>query len=218
MTSPDQFGSDYFRDQYPDYWRQNPQRKLAWYEGAIRRWCDADPIRFLDIGCGLGAFVSHMADSADVVAHGTDVSNFAIESNRVRDPRPDWRESSADEQPWSGGSFDAITALDVLEHLQDPEATLRSVRHMLQSDGVFVAVVPVYDGLTGPIVRALDRDPTHLHQWPRQRWLDLVNSHFEILEWAGAFRYLMPTRTYIHLPTRTLRRHAPAILIAARKR
>ena len=84
--------------------------------------------------------------------------------------------------------------------------------------GCFVFTVPVYDGLSGPMVRLLDRDATHLHKWPRRRWLDWAESHFSVIEWKGIFRYLLPGGYYLHLVVQGLRRHAPAIIVVARKR
>ena len=68
------------------------------------------------------------------------------------------------------------------------------------------------------IIRRLDRDPTHLHKWPRQRWLDWAARHFSVVEWSGIVRYLLPGGYYLHLVTRLFRRHAPAIIVIARKR
>ncbi len=73
-------------------------------------------------------------------------------------------------------------------------------------------------GLSGPIIRLLDRDPTHLHKWPRQRWLDWAQSHFFLVEWKGILRYLLPGGYYLHLVTQVFRRHTPAIIVTARKR
>jgi len=42
-------------------------------------------------------------------------------------------------------SFDAITMLQVLEHLPDPRATLRQVRELLRSGGLLVVEVPNID-------------------------------------------------------------------------
>jgi hypothetical protein len=81
-----------------------------------------------------------------------------------------------------------------------------------------VFVVPVYDGLSGPIIRRLDRDPTHVHKWPRDRWLDWAASHFEVVDWTGILRWLTPLGYYLHVVTRLGKRHTPAILVTCRKR
>ena len=77
-------------------------------------------------------------------------------------------------------------------------------------------MVPVYDGLSGPIVRLLDRDPTHVHKQSRHDWLAWAGRHFNVLEWEGVIRYLLPGGHYLNVPSRALRAHTPAILVACR--
>lgn len=88
---------------------------------------------------------------------------------------------------------------------------------MLKPGGLFLFVVPVYDGVTGKIVNRLDRDPTHIHKRGRDFWLQWASEGLEILDWHGIFRYLVAGRWYAHLPTRRLRRQASAILVACQK-
>lgn len=209
------FDESYFATHYGDYQRQNPTRKLDWYLQTAERWTDAHPIRHLDVGCGLGAFVAH-ASTAGWVSHGSDVSEFGVNRARTRAPAADVQIAAAHDRPWPDDSFDVITVLDVLEHLERLDDTLDSIQAMLAPAGVLLAVMPVYDGPTGPVIRRLDKDPTHIHKWERDAWLDLLGARFDILDWQGAFRLLLPDGPYLHLPTRRLRRVSPAILIVAR--
>ena len=80
-----------------------------------------------------------------------------------------------------------------------------------------VMVVPVYDGLCGPLIRKMDRDPTHVHKVARGDWLAWLSRHFELMEWSGVVRYLLPGRWYLHVATRLGRNHTPAILVVARR-
>lgn len=113
--------------------------------------------------------------------------------------------------------FGAVTAFDSLEHMPDVEAAALSIDSQLVPGGSFVFVVPVYDGVSGPLIRRLDGDPTHLHKWPRTQWLDWAARHFEIVSWRGILRYLLPGGYYLHLPTRLFRSHTPAIIVVCRR-
>ena len=93
-----------------------------------------------------------------------------------------------------------------------------SLRRSLTPGGIFLFVVPVYDGPMGPIIRTLDRDPTHVHKRSRAWWLELISRKFEVTSWTGIFRYLAGGRFYLHLPTRALRQVAPAIAIVGKLR
>ena len=88
----------------------------------------------------------------------------------------------------------------MFEHVPDLNAVTSSVSQMLRPGGLLTFVVPVYDGVTGPVIRRLDKDPTHIHQWSRHQWVDWATSRFEDVEWHGLLRYLVG-RTYVHVPT-----------------
>jgi len=116
------------------------------------------------------------------------------------------------------GAFDIIVAFDVLEHIMELETIPENIASKLNPGGYFIFVVPVYDGPTGPIIRKLDHDTTHRHKRSRFFWLAWVSSHFTVCQWQGVFRYLFPFGGYLHVPTKLLRRMAPAIAVVARKK
>jgi SAM-dependent methyltransferase len=216
MASPT-FGPEYYTKYYREYARQNPPRKLRFYARmAEKHLAPGLPRRIHDLGCGFGGFLATLGPSWEIC--GSDVSEFAIAQAAQRHPRGAFKVASATDRAVFPGPFGVVTAFDVLEHVAGLEAVAASANEQLVPGGAFLFVVPVYDGLSGPIIRALDRDPTHAHKWPRRRWLDWAAAHFEVREWLGAVRYLFPLLGYLHLATRLFRRHTPAILVACRRR
>lgn len=212
------FEAPYFRRVYRDYPAQNPDRKLAFYRRIIEEWAPpVRPLELLDLGCGPGRFLAFLDRGGGVRPYGTDVSEWALEQARAALPRADLRRASAADRPYPPASFDVVTAMDVIEHVPDLRAVGDAVAAMLRPGGLFVFVVPVYDGLSGPVIKILDRDPTHVHKWGRGAWLSWAAERFRVLDWWGLVRYLFPGRLYLHLPTRRLRRHSPAILVACRR-
>ena len=212
----------YYSTTYRNYFRQNPAHKLEFYRSVVERYTTPRrPSRVLDIGCGLGGFLACLRQSDpernrwDLT--GVDVSEFAIATNASTYPEEEFKACSAEHISELGKTFDLITAFDVLEHLQWPDEAASAIGSCLTDDGTLVLVVPVYDGPLGPIVKLLDKDETHVQLRSRQWWLDWANEHFTVTSWLGVFRMLTPWHQYVHLPTRALRRIAPAILIIARK-
>ncbi len=210
------FEAEYYEQNYPNYARQNPTRKLKHYEEAVRRHLPpGEPIRVYDLGCAFGAYLS--AIDPQWQAYGADVSHFAVAEAKKRLPRGHFDVIAERSIPFDE-KFHAITAWDVIEHIPDLDRVAAEVEAHLVERGAFVFVVPVYDGPLGPVVMALDKDPTHIHKTARRFWVDWAARHFEVIEWWGIFRYLMPGGYYAHVPTRALRSIAPAILVVARRR
>ena len=204
----------YFDQAYRNYELQNSERKLDHYLDQIDERVGPGPKDLLDIGCGLGSFLERAAQRhADWKFAGTDIDGEAIAQTGGKLPEATITSGSAELALFARDSFDIITAWDVFEHVPDLGAVASSVSRMLRPGGLLVFVVPVYDGVSGPVIRFLDKDPTHIHQWPRQQWVDWADSHFDHVEWHGLLRYLVGRR-YLHVPTVRARLHTPAILLS----
>ncbi len=208
------FEEEYFGRTYRDYEAQNPPSKLAFYRRVAEEAVGATVRpRVLDVGCGPGLFLEALGPAWE--RFGTDVSRWAVAEARRRVPAASIECSSAEFAPFEG-PFDLITAFDVLEHLPDPEGAISVLRKRLCPGGALLAVLPVYDGPAGVLVRLLDRDPTHLQKRGRGFWLGLLGRDLRVEDWTGIFRYLLPGRRYMHFATHGLRGVAPAILVRAR--
>ena len=182
----------YFDQAYRNYELQNPERKLDHYLDQIDERVGPGPKDLLDIGCGLGSFLERAAQRhADWTFAGTDIDGEAIAQTGGKLPEATIASGSAELVLFARDSFDIITAWDVFEHVPDLGAVASSISRMLRPGGLLVFVVPVYDGVSGPVIRLLDKDPTHIHQWSRQQWVAWANSHFEQVEWHGLLRYLV---------------------------
>ena len=217
MTVPGggKFEREYYEAHYRDYARQNPPRKLRFYRRLAERAAAGNPTpRILDVGCAFGAFLSALDPGWR--RFGADVSQFATDRAALEVPGAAFARADFDSIPFPG-TFDIITAFDVIEHVPSLDAVATSVRSRLSEGGHLIFVVPVYDGPTGPIVHLLDKDETHLHKNSRDFWLAWVRKNFALLDWWGIYRYLVPGLGYVHLPTRAWRRFTPAIAVLARK-
>ena len=209
------FGPDYYRTVYRHYERQNPSYKREFYRNFILKHAGSEPARMLDVGCAFGGFLASMPKAWD--RSGIDISTFAIQQAAQKHPELHVASATLDSNPFPG-PFDVVTSFDVIEHINDLENVARSVTALLKPGGLFVFVVPTFDGPFGPIVHLLDHDPTHIHKTNRKFWLEWAARHFEVKEWIGVFRILPPIGPYVHLPTRALRSISPAIMVAARTR
>ncbi len=211
-----EFNRDYYETYYRNYSRQNPGYKTRFYARLARMAAGkVHRPRILDIGCAFGGFLGSLNPGWDRC--GVDASDYAIALARDQFPDVRFEPAGAGEYPIHG-PFDVITAFDVLEHIPSVRDTFAWIESSLSPGGGFVFVVPVYDGPTGPVIRCLDKDPTHIHREARGFWLDLAGERMELLDWWGIYRYLLPAGIYVHFVTRRWRRFTPAIACVFRRK
>jgi len=100
--------------------------------------------RILDVGCGTGATLAMLARFGE--AYGADMAPAAL---RFAAARKGARLCAADAQrlAFGDGVFGVVTALDVIEHLDDPVAALREMRRVCAPGGVVLLAVPAHPGL-----------------------------------------------------------------------
>ena len=205
------FAHIYFEKYYTDYYKQNPPYKLKSYLNVLLKYKREGSL--LDVGCSYGLFTE--IASRYFKCHGMDLNLEIIHRATKNVPHVPFIVGALPCLPFR--KLDAIMVFDVLEHIEDLETTMQNLLQSLNTNGLIIAVVPVYDGPLGRTVRRLDNDPTHLHKCSRKFWLDLVSRYFQLLEWKGIFRKLFFGKHYIYFHTFTLRRISPAIIMVLRK-
>jgi len=121
---------------YDKYGSRNPlvRRMMDGFEGALDELlAAADPRSLLDVGCGEGVLVHKWAQrlgEARVV--GIDLEERSIQAGWAQRKAPNLeyrvmragRADRVENLPFSGNEFDVVTAIEVLEHVPDPEHTL----------------------------------------------------------------------------------------------
>lgn len=110
--------------------------------------------RLLDVGCGTGFTLTCLP--AGVRAVGLDASAAALRLARRRASGADLVRGSAYALPFGSACFDAVLALDVLEHLDDDRAAAREIGRVLAPDGVAVVTVPAFGELWSAHDEALE--------------------------------------------------------------
>lgn len=95
----------------------------------------------LDVGCGTGINFSVLAKYGDTFS--SDASEEALSFSKGRGIDGLVR-SHIEELPFVGSTFDIITALDVLEHIDDDLVGLDEIYRVSREGGVLVITVPAY--------------------------------------------------------------------------
>lgn len=101
--------------------------------------------RLLDVGCSAGFFLE-VARNAGWEVAGLELSSDTAELGRNLFGLP-IEVGNLQSHPFEAGSFTALTLWDVIEHLPDPLAALRSARDLLAPGGYIALSTPNIDGL-----------------------------------------------------------------------
>jgi 2-polyprenyl-3-methyl-5-hydroxy-6-metoxy-1,4-benzoquinol methylase len=186
---------------YDKYGSQNPvvRRLMAGFEGDLddlfRR---ATPESVLDVGCGEGVLTERWAASLGdrpVVGIDLDDPKLADEWSTRQRPNLSFQVNPASDLPFDDGSFDLAAAIEVLEHVPDPERTVAEMarvakRHLLVS----VPREPLWRMLNvarGAYVRDLGNTPGHLNHWSARGFRRLLERHGRIIEARAPFPWTM---------------------------
>lgn len=97
---------------------------------------------YLDVGCAMGFYVERFA-ALGWEAHGIDVSPYAIEQGRLRGVDR-LAVAEADGLPYPDERFDFVTAIDVVEHLDEEtaEGMAAELRRVLRPGGIAFVATP----------------------------------------------------------------------------
>ena len=101
--------------------------------------------KILDVGCGTGANLEMLANFGE--SEGVDVSDDALEFCKLKGLKA--HKGLAEKLPFADESFDIVTALDVVEHLDDDVAGLREMNRVLKTGGKTLIFVPAFMWLWG---------------------------------------------------------------------
>jgi 2-polyprenyl-3-methyl-5-hydroxy-6-metoxy-1,4-benzoquinol methylase len=149
----------------------------------------ADPASLLDVGCGEGVLVHRWAQRLEgrrVV--GIDLEEASIQQgwSERQAPNLEYRTMRAENLPFDADEFDLASAIEVLEHVPDPEHTLAEMarcaqRHLLVS----VPREPLWRALNlarGAYWLQGGDSPGHLNHWSRRSFVRLLSRHGSVVE------------------------------------
>jgi SAM-dependent methyltransferase len=122
----------------------------AWREEGME-YSAQGGLQLLDIGCGTGANLPLLCEAVDEGGSITalDFSPLALQFARdhLGDLPVSLLRGDAIHLPFADGSFDIVTMLDVLEHVEDDGAATREIHRVLRPGGAFILSVPAYQNL-----------------------------------------------------------------------
>jgi len=159
---------------------------------------EVKPSSLLDVGCGEGVLVHRWARSMPQTRIvGIDLEEPSIQAGWAQRQAQNltYLTHSAEALPFADGEFDLVTAIEVLEHLSQPEETLAEMARV--SGGHLLVSVPrepLWRALNlarGAYVKELGNTPGHLNHWGKRSFARLLRRHGEIVELRSPLPWTM---------------------------
>jgi SAM-dependent methyltransferase len=106
--------------------------------------------KVLEIGCGVGGNVGLLSQSGQY--RGIDMHKPAIDYCSEKYPQFEFQCARVEDIPqeFNSNKFDSIYILDVLEHIDDQVAILKSAQNYLTPSGKILVTVPAFEFLWSP--------------------------------------------------------------------
>ncbi len=136
-----------------DHWWYRGRRRVI--AAQLERLGLPSDLAVLDAGCGSGRTLQELQRFGRVAATELDPDAASLAAARGDF---DVRVAALPEVPWPDASFDLITCLDVIEHVEDDASALGQLRRVARPAALLLVTVPAY-----PLL------------WSRH---DIANQHF----------------------------------------
>jgi len=186
---------------YDKYGSENPvvRRLMASFERTLDElMAQARPQSLLDVGCGEGVLVHRWAlEMPQARLVGIDLEEESIQAGWAERQAPnlEYRTMPAEDLPFAENEFELASAIEVLEHVPDPEHTVAEMarcasRHLLVS----VPREPLWRMLNmarGAYIGQLGNTPGHLNHWSKRSFTKMLARHGEVVEARSPFPWTM---------------------------
>jgi 2-polyprenyl-3-methyl-5-hydroxy-6-metoxy-1,4-benzoquinol methylase len=187
---------------YDKYGSTNPvvRRMMENFERTLDElWAKAAPASILDVGCGEGVLTHKWAQRlGDRRVVGIDLEDPVIQAEWAKRTAPnlEYRIMKAQNLPFGDGEFALASAIEVLEHVPDPEHTVAEMARVARGGHLLVSVPrePLWRAMNmarGAYLKNLGNTPGHLNHWSRKGFVELLSRHGQVVATRSPFPWTM---------------------------
>lgn len=156
-------------------WKQRSSILLYW----LRKLKVSYKSKILDCGCGIGICCKILKENGYKKIIGIDIDknklDFAKQFCNVK-------RMNCENLNFPNKSFDVIIALNIIEHLRNPQKFLYEVKRILRTRGLLIISTP-NTSLLRKLLGKTDLCPEHLHYWSYRKFIRLIkNNGFKVID------------------------------------
>ncbi len=118
----------------------------------------------LDVGCGYGWLLDAFQGARTL--SGLDIAHHAVEKATKRMPERFFKQANLQEPIPFTHSFDLILAINIIEHLTEPAAGIKSIANSTKSGGIVIIHLPTITNWFTKwfYSKTYEADPTHIYR------------------------------------------------------
>ncbi len=153
---------------------------------------DINPTNMLDVGCGEGYTVEEINNRfPDIIIEGSDIEDdMVLLASRNLSHINFNVESSCDLQR-KDNSFDLVTMLEVLEHVEQPDSAIKEAKRVSKKYCIFSVPFEPYWRMLNVLrlkyISDLGNTPGHINHWSRNSFEQLLRRHFDSVSMQTVF-------------------------------
>lgn len=140
-------------------------------------------LKIMDVGCGTGTMMNYLKKYGSVV--GIDTSDEALNFCRQRGKRKVYK-ANINRLPFNNSSFDLVTALDVIEHVEEDDQALQELFRVCKKGGRVTITVPAYNFLWSKHDIALEHKRRYTAKELKKK-IENVGFHMEFFSYTNIF-------------------------------
>ena len=164
---------------YDDIYRRRGGVRYCWHDLKFRSVAAGLPRsgKHLDIGCGPGTFIGNYLDNIEALGIDLSASQIEYANRHYSTGAHRFSTQSVDSLLESGDRFDAITMIELVEHLAPGDAIqlFKQTRRLLSPNGILIVTTPNYRSAWPLIERAVNLvspvsyEQQHINKYSRTR-------------------------------------------------
>ena len=120
--------------------------------------------KVLDVGCGYGWLLDYFEGAKKLA--GVDIAHHAVEVAAKRKPDRFFKQGNLENPSPFQETFDLVLAINIIEHLEKPEAGIRSIAGSCHEGSIVLVHMPtIANRLTKwEYSKLYESDPTHIYR------------------------------------------------------